>query len=1223
MTGIHHASMREHRTVSNMDPYDSILPSRSDDSILHSRSDPADPLEINLSDESSVFSGLVYGKNKIIPPLPPPPPPPKEERTSKIIVQKGILRAAHHTTTTTTTAATSKYVDLAVASSINDDDNFSVDNHPAFFSSSSSSLTDKSQRSMMRDMPPMIDSIMSLGSSTFLSTATSNDSTMSNELMKNMKNLHDLFPDGDSNTQMTWGSANDMARPKGTVKLMSSVTFVGDQIEIEGSEVEEVEVDGSELDHHENSQQSITNCKSDVSDSIIVDLLDDFEKKMDANIEIINDENDDENGDILLDLKDIVPRRVQSEDAESDDLLTPLKARKLQRILHKAKNEVEVLKDNSEQYKSEIEQMEEEHKSEIKLIKDRTKQQLRELKSFYQGEIDGLAVEKDAAIIEASRVAAKYVQSAKKQQKQIYRLKAAAMVTIKEQVEKARLDATASKNHEITSRLGALRSSYESELEKAKKETDERIKNDVEKAISSVKKRERLKQDVLICELKDQIDDLRREQHSMVDLLESVKGKFEQHYPKEIIQYKGKSNNFSGSARKLLDNDTSSKKLLKEVIGTFTFLLEATEKKAVSAQNQSVLQENETKPTEVVQRGQKHLVLRHRTEIEHLKKEKGDTFEKLRKVERDFKDLSSEKCLLEFKLQRESQNHQMELDRIRLESKTVLDIEMRRKDLEHAMTTGQRELSHQKVAKEEYRFAATLMNVEKRKELDLQVQALNTATRDPLKNELQYSFSIPTPRSISEEDVGLERSDRQKRTFDSPRPPSLRKATSKQSNTIPGETNQIPLSIGVTDTNESKSSNNDTIIIPATDKMHMCQARVTPVIEFAHGTLSNMDSKLDASDPSIKSYDSASLSDLQNRVRETEDQGFSIINTMSDGSNNILKPDNYQEDIDTKSKNTENSVLEGKKQEDKPAANQSKKNNFAILRNFKGHGNSTQQNSSQATGKETEGKKETTNIMIRSLRRARNFKKDDSRRSIDESVSSLRPNSSEDSTLRESRKDSRVGRLLNARQNYPSAETTNESNQMKNYKKTEAPRSAKGGTDTTGMLAEEKRTFRQRENNKMQSKSVDSELDSNDEVIIPPPPLPHSSSKYNRNGSNDEVQKGLHEISHVENKDEPFGENTTRLNFKKPPLSTVQKLSSVKGSLHSRVYRTPGFASFGHGRFNEETVRKSNSDANSSSLAGSEATTAVTAYTDLSSSNSSSSFATALKARVRVRKLQI
>jgi hypothetical protein len=1222
MTGIHHASMREQRTVSNMD---------SRDSIPHSRSDPADPLETILSDESSVFSGLVYGKNKIIPPPPPPPPPPpKEERPSKSIIQKGILRAAHHTTTT---ATTSKNMNLAIASSSIDDDNFSVDNHTEFFSSpSSSSLTDRSQRSMMRDMPPIIDSVMSLGSSTFFSTATSNDSTMSNELMKNMENLHDLFPDGDSNTQMTWGSANDMARPKGTIKLMSSVAFVGDQIEVEGSGLEEedseleVECTSSELDHHENSQQSITNCKSDASDSRIVDLLNDFEKKMDDNIEIINAENNDENGDIFSDLMDIIPRRVQSEDAESDDLLTPLKARKLQRILHKAKDEVEVLKDNSEQYKSEIEQMEEEHKSEIKLIKDRTKQQLGELKSFYQGEIEGLAVEKDAAIIEAGCVAAKYVQSAKKQQKQIYRLKAAAMVTIKDQVEKAGRDATASKNHEITARVGALRNSYESELEKVKKESDERVKSEVEKAVSSVTKRERSNQDVLVSEVRDQIDDLRREQHSMVDLLESVKSKFEQHYPIEMIQYKEKSDNFSGIARKLLDNNTSSEKLLKEVIGTFTFLLEATEKKAASAQNQSAMQENEKKPPEVVKGGQKHLVLRHRAEIEHLKKEKGETFEKLRKVERDFKDVSREKSLLEYKLQRESENHQMELDRIRLESKTVLDIEMRRKDLEHAMTTGQRELSHQKVTKEEYRFAASFMNVEKRKELDLQVQALNTETKDPLEKELQYSFSIPTPRSISEEDVGLERSDRQKRTFDSPRSPSFRKATSNQSNIIPRETNQIPLSIGVMDTNKSKSNNNN-IIIPATDKMHMCQARDTPVIEFAHGTISNMDSKLDASDPSIKSCDSASLSDLQNRMRETEDQVFNIINTMSDGSNNMSKPDNYQEDIDTKSKkakkNTENPVLGEKKQEDKLAANHPKKNNFAILRKFKGHNNSTEQNSSQATEKEIEDKKETTNIMIRSLRRARNFKKDDSRRSIDASISSLKPNSSEDSTLRESRKDSRVGRLLNARQNYPSAETRDESNQIKNYKKTEAPRSAKKGTDTLGMFAEGRRNFKQPGNNKLQYKSVDSELDSNDEIIIPPPPLPHSSSKYNRNGSNDEVQKGLHEISHVENKDEPFGEITTRLNLKKPPLSTVQELSSMKGSPHSRVYRTPGFASFGHGRFNEETVRKSNSDANSSSLAGSEATTAVTAHTDLSSSNGSVSFTTALKARVRVRKLQI
>lgn len=1213
MTGFPHTSMREQRTLSDM---------HCRDYITHSHSDSADLLKTKPSDDSSLFSGLIpssdqnhhnYSANceRNI-----PPPPPIEDRKSKKNTQKGILQATHHNV--------SKKESLAATSS--DSDIFQVDYHTG------SSLNDRSQRNAMRDMPPMVDSdtifsrnsisLSSMGRrNDTLSTATSNDSMM-NELVKNIKNVDDLFPDGDSNTQMTWASAKEMPRPKGTIKLVSSVMFAGDQIE-----------EGDRPDHENN--QSINNCKSDDSDSNIVDLLNDFEKQMDANLKIVDEDNDENN--VLSDLKDSVTRWMQSEDAGSDHFLTPHKARKLQKILHKTRKEAEVLRDNNEQFKSEIEQMEEEHKSEIKLIDDRARQKLGELKKLYQGEINDLALEKDAAIIEAGRGAARYAETGKKQvctmQKQINRLKAAAMVTIKEQVEKARRDATTNKDNEITARLGALRNSYENELENVTKEFDQRVKNEVENAVSSVSKRVRLNRDVLNSELRDQIDNLQRERNSMVDLLKSVKIKFEKQYPEEMIQYKEKPDNFLGNARRLLDDDNSSnwgaKKDFKEVIETFTFLLEATKEKLSSAQTQTAIQESEKKSTEVQRQMREYLVLRHRAEIEHLKKEKGETYEKLRKVEKDFKNISFEKRLLEEKHQKVLENHQMELERLTFEKKTVLDIEKSRKDLEHAMATGKRELVHHKVTNEEYQFAASFMNGDKRRELDVQVSNTEMRDRDPLEMELQYSLSIPTPKTTFEEKKGLERCDRKIRTFNSPKSPSVRRAryfqknhplhspcnsprpqdlvqgllTRKQPNTIP-HANQITSDIDGTNMHRSKSE-----IVQAVDDKNMSQAHDTSVVEFARGTLSNIDSNLDTSNSSIRSSDSA-LPDHRNRVRETEDQVFIIVNTMSDEFNNTSKSDmstnksirskdntlsnlrnqskkanqnedlalkeardrykeNSQGNIDIKtkkSKNAENPIFRKGEEDNELAANPPKKNNFEILRNFK---SKREYKTLYATEKEVDNKKESTNIMIRSLRRARNFKnyldpnKQDvpskpARKFIDDNISSLRTNTGftnketeeSGSVSEENQTDSRISHALNARQSDSYVEVRDERDQIENNsKKIEAPTSAKRGINTLGMFAQVKKNMQPE--NMPESKSVSSELDFNGEQIIIPPLSP---SEYSNNDMKDKMQNVLTGRSHVESKVEPFGECTTRLNLKKPPLVAKHELYSMKGSLHSRIY---------------------------------------------------------------------
>jgi len=1162
MTEAPHESMREQRTISNI---------HSRDYIAHSHSDSDDLLKTKPSDDSSLFSGLIPSSDQNIRNNANcesniPPPPPIEERKSKTNTQKGILRAAHHNTI-------SKKGNLAGTSS--DNDIFQVDNHS--------------------------------GSS----TATFNDSMM-NELVKNIKNVDELFPDGDSNTQMTWASAKEMPRPKGTVKLVSSVVFAGGRIE-----------EGDRPD--ENNHQSIKNCKSDDSDSNIVDLLNEFEKQMDVNLKIIDEDNEENN--VRSDQKDSVTRRLQSEDAGSDHFLTPHNAKKLQKMLHKTRKEAEVLRDNNEQFKSEIEQMEEEHKSEIKLIDDRAKQKLVELTKMYQGEINDLALEKDAAIIEAGRGAARYAETGKKRvstmQKQINRLKAAAMVTIKEQVEKARRDATTNKDSEITARLGALRNSYESELEKVTKEFDQRVKNEVENAVSSVSKRA-LNQDVLNSELRDQIDDLQKERRAMVDLLKSVKIKFEKHFPEEMIQYKEKSDNFSEKARRLLDDDNSSNWGAKE-LESFTFLLEATEKKLTSAQNQTAIQESEKKSTEVQKQMREYLVLRHRAEIEHLKKEKGEAFEKLRKMEKDFKNISREKRLVEEKHQKLLENHQMELERLSFEKKTFFDIERSRMDLEHAMATGKRELAHHKVANEEYQFAASFMNGDKKNKLDVQVLNTEMRDRDPLEMELQYSLSIPTPKTISEEKKGLERCDIQIRTIDSPKSPSVRRAryfqknhpryspcnsprpqdlvqgllTSKQQNTIP-HANQTTSDIGGTNMHRLKTNT-----IQAVDDKNTSQVHDTTEVEFALGTLSNIDSNLDTSNSSISSSDSK-LSDLRNRMKETEGQAFTIINTMSDGFYNTSKSDistnksirsndsillsylrnqskkakqnddlalkeghdsyeeNSQGDLDIKTKKSKN--------DNELAANPPKRNNFEILRNnFK---TKREYKTLYATEKEVNNKKESTNIMIRSLRRARNFKnyldpnKQDvsmpARRFIDDNISRLRTNTG-----------------FTNKETEESGNISEERDQIENNrKKIEGPTSTKRGINTLATFAQGNEN--KQPENMPEPKSVSSELDSNDEQIILPSLSP---SEYNNNDIKDKIQNVLTGRSHVESNVEPFGECTTRLNLKKPPLATTkQELYSMKGSIHSRIYsgKKEGLRLDISGNGNDEIAVNSNFTKNDS-----------------------------------------
>merc|ERR1712238_12060 len=230
------------------------------------------------------------------------------------------------------------------------------------------------------------------------------------------------------------------------------------------------------------------------------------------------------------------------------------------------------------------------------------------------------------------------------------------------------------------------------------------------------------------------------------------------------------------------------------------------------------------------------------------------------------------------------------------------------------------------------------------------------------------------------------------------------------------------------------------------------------------------------------------------------------------------------------------------KNDNELAANPPKKNNFEILRNnFK---TKREYKTLYTTEKEVDNKKESTNIMIRSLRRARNFKnyldpnKQDvpmpERRFIDDNISRLRTNTG-----------------FTNKETEESGNMSEERDQIENNRKNiEAPTSTKRGINTLATFAQGNKN--KQPGNMPESKNVSSELDSNDEQIILPSLSP---SEYKNNDIKNKIQNVLTGRSHFESKVEPFGECTTRLNLKKPPLATTkQEFYSMKGSIHSRIY---------------------------------------------------------------------
>lgn len=1032
-------SMKGLRTVSRVPP--------------QTYSNPDPQLEMKFSDDSSIFSGLVDQENEINNMNGPP---------MEIRQPKGILRASTH------------------AGPIHDLKHSSGESSSLFSQQSGSTLTltHMSERSKMREMPPMVDS-----ESTTTESKKSANSKMSTNSSSRMG--ADTFRDGDTYTQMTWGSANNMKRPKGMVKLVSAVQFLGDE---------------------NNDDQFINECGSSDSDSRIVEILDDFERQMDANIQSLSEDCDE--NDVLTDFnKNIAPQNsdVPSQESQLGHFLTPHKARKLQGILHKARKEVEILRDNNEQYKSEIEQMEEEHKSEIKLVEDRAKQKLVELKNMYQKEIDDIYQEKDAAVVEAGRVAARYAENGKKQvssmQKKVNKLKATAAMAIRERIKEERESSTKTKDKEISEKLDALRNLHESELEKMKIDSDERVKREVEKAVSSVAKRVRLNQDVLISELNTQIDEFKKQRHSTIEVLESVKSKFTKHYPDQMIEFNERSLDFSESTRGALgvngSVDRGAEKALKEVIEIFSFLLEGAETKVALAEEQSALEENEKDSME-------QLVHRQEAEIEYLKKEKEEKNERLMKLEDDFKALSREKCLLIEKYQTESESHRLEFERLSVEKETFMNVERSRKDLEHAMAEGQRELDHQKVRTEDGRFY----------------------TSSP-----GHSFSPPPSIGGTSAAIGRLLVDM------SQTPPSIEKARLFQEN----HPKYLP-----------RSSKRDSLGHQSSE--HLSSKSVNDLSDGRRRTSTNglydtetSDCRSVTSNCSVQS--NGTLSDLRNQVKEAEDQVMDIINDMSDSTHTLSDSTLKSAISSDKSFKSKDTILSNFR-------NQSKKSKDKDVVEVEEQGVLPEKKDSSKLSVEDKMKLSKTesgprrrklasirrNVQIKkakqednpnALRRKSMFKQvielskqDDStlpsRKSL-ESISSLQTNNG---VLN---KDL----IIASRQSKSSSVTSDGNDRIVHNISHDASNTL---TNTLGMFSQES----------MMSEIV-SEVESKDDIHIKPPKTIHDAYKYEE------------KLQSLENEDsKPFRETSSNLNFKKPlpPTDDSAKskdLSGKKGTVTTEV----------------------------------------------------------------------
>jgi hypothetical protein len=490
-------------------------------------------------------------------------------------------------------------------------------------------------------------------------------------------------------------------------------------------------------------QQELTN-----NEGRIAAMFDDYEKQMNADLEVIREsveesfEKSSEGAEDIDDYRyNIVasPRRVRSAEEERQ-VLTQKQAKEMQRVLHQARREVEVLRDNNEQFMSEIEQTEEEHESEMKLVENRTKQRMTELRALYQHEMDLLIQEKDAAIVEAGNQAAQYTEAGRQKistlKKQIEKhksqhkniIKAAVKVAVKNQTEKVKQQ----KEEEFSKELAVLHQQYEDKLEKIKSDNDKEIKTTVDKAVAHLTHRltsdreqdvsetitlvlKRLENEKQIAldeqrttlqkngELEQWGNELMREKNSVKQMLELLKANLMKHHQErinEVLMQKPSErpgSRYFNSIPETLSTDVEM--LCQEVLSTHASLLVYAETKVQRDGNTEIrmgdeMEEIRKERSEVYAALRKKLLDQHEVELSDMKKQKDDAADRIQHLEAALKNMGRGKRFIEDKFRRATDSHKVELQNLHAERDTMLEMEKGRKELAVAMAAGQLELAH-------------------------------------------------------------------------------------------------------------------------------------------------------------------------------------------------------------------------------------------------------------------------------------------------------------------------------------------------------------------------------------------------------------------------------------------------------------------------------------------------------------------------------------------------
>ena len=490
-------------------------------------------------------------------------------------------------------------------------------------------------------------------------------------------------------------------------------------------------------------QEELTN-----SEGRIAAMFSDYEKQMNADLRVIREVVEESfeqsyEGDEDIDdyLPNIAESSLQAKSEEEQQALTQKQAKEMQRVLHQARREVEVLRDNNEQFMSEIEQTEEEHESEMKLVENRTKQKMTELKALYQHEIDLLIQEKDGAIVEAGNQAARYAEVGRRKistlKKQIEKhksqhktvIKAAVKVAVKKQTEEVKQQ----KEEEFARELALLRQHYEDKLEKIKSDNDKEIKITVDKAVNHLTLRltsdreqdvsetitlvrKRLENEKEIAleeqrttfqknaeELKIWGNELTRVKNSVKQMLENLNANLMKHHQariNEVLMQKPSERRGSIYFNSISETlSTDLEKLCQEVLSTHASLLVYAETKVQGDGNTEVrmrdeMEEIRKERNEVYADLREKLQAQHQVELADMKKQKEDAADRIQQLEAALKNMGRDKRFIEDKLRRATESHKVELQKLHAEKDTMLEMEKGRKELAVAMATGQIELAY-------------------------------------------------------------------------------------------------------------------------------------------------------------------------------------------------------------------------------------------------------------------------------------------------------------------------------------------------------------------------------------------------------------------------------------------------------------------------------------------------------------------------------------------------